>query len=224
MPPFMTEKREPVSLVAVEIQAERRADVDVVLDLEIERRRRADLAHFHVARFVGTDRHRFVRQVRHRFHERGQLGLHHRQRGFVGLELVAQAAHFRHHGRRVFALALEHADLLGQRIALALQFFGAGLDRLRSASRALKPATSSWNLRLARRAATVSMSLRRSWMSIMANKAKDSSAGAAAGAGGDSSTGTGTGRQYYVGRKGRKCPGIDGACPACERPPCTAAR
>ena len=38
---------------------------------------------------------------------------------------------------------------------------------LRSASRALKPATSSWNLRVARRAATLSMSLRRSWMSII---------------------------------------------------------
>jgi hypothetical protein len=63
--------------------------------------------------------------------------------------------------------ALEHADLLGQRIALALQFLGACLDRLAFGFERVESATSSWNLRLARRAATVSMSLRRSWMSIM---------------------------------------------------------
>ena len=113
-----------------EVEPEFGADVDVILDFKIEGWRRADLAHFDVAALVDADRHRRVRQVRHRCHEGGQLGLHFRQRRLVGLELVAQASHFGHHGGGVFAFALEHADLLGQRVALALQVFGAGLDRL----------------------------------------------------------------------------------------------
>jgi hypothetical protein len=48
----------------------------------------------------------------------------------TGLEFVTNAAHLRHHRRHVFALAFEHADLLGQAVALGLQLFGAALDGL----------------------------------------------------------------------------------------------
>ncbi len=114
----------------VEVQAERRADIDVVLDLEIEAARRADLAHFDVAGFVGADRHGFMRQVGNGAHEFGHLRLHFVQARGRGLQFVADAADFGHHGGGVLALALEDADLLGQGVALALQFLGAGLDLL----------------------------------------------------------------------------------------------
>jgi hypothetical protein len=103
------------------------ADVDVIKDLEIEGRRRADLAHFDVAFFVLADRHRRIGQIRDRLHEGADPGLQLLQAVTAGFEFVGNAADFCHHGRRVFALPLQHADLLRQCIALGLQFFRAGL-------------------------------------------------------------------------------------------------
>ncbi len=52
------------------------------------------------------------------------------QRGFVGLELIANARNFRQDGRCVFALAFELPDLLGQGIAPGLELLGTGLAGL----------------------------------------------------------------------------------------------
>jgi len=102
----------------------------MVFHFKVEHGQRPDLPHFHVARFILAHRHRRVRQVGHRFEERAHGCLHVIEAGSRGLELVADAADLRHHRRRVFALALQHADLLGQAVAAALQFFGLGLDLL----------------------------------------------------------------------------------------------
>ncbi len=114
----------------VEFQPQRGADIDMVLGLEIEAARRADLAHFNVRRLIVADRHRFVRQVRQRQHEIAERGLHLVQLLRRCLQLIADAAHFGHHRRGILALALQHADLFGQAVAPPLQFFGAGLDLL----------------------------------------------------------------------------------------------
>src|SRR5205823_8476144 len=51
-------------------------------------------------------------------------------RRLVRLDRVADPAHFGEHGRGIFALALEDADLLGERIAFRLQLLGARLEAL----------------------------------------------------------------------------------------------
>ncbi len=66
--------------------------------------------------------------------ERGEEGVHaleqRRQRLLAGLELVADLGDLGHHARGVLALALEHADLLGERVAAGLQLLGTGLQLL----------------------------------------------------------------------------------------------
>src|SRR5690606_29134739 len=48
----------------------------------------------------------------------------------AGLQFITQPGHLGHHGGSVLALALEHADLLGQCIAPGLQLLRARLQRL----------------------------------------------------------------------------------------------
>ena len=59
-----------------------------------------------------------------------QLGLDDFEPGGGGVELRLQRAHLGHHAIGALALGLELADLLAQAVALALQVFGAGLQRL----------------------------------------------------------------------------------------------
>ncbi|CAM2158458.1 hypothetical protein PT2222_40321 [Paraburkholderia tropica] len=111
-----------------EVETERRADVDVILHLEVERARRAPAAHFHVAAFVAAHGHALVRQVRHAEQQIRELRLDLVELDLRRLHLVADAAHFGHHGRGVLAAALHRADLLRQAVAARLHFFGAGLN------------------------------------------------------------------------------------------------
>jgi len=92
--------------------------------------RRAPAQHFDIAGLVIADRHAFVRQVgNHR--DKGIEARHQvRQRRLAGLQIVAQPGDFSHHGRSVLALALQHADLLRQRIAPGLQILGMYLQTL----------------------------------------------------------------------------------------------
>jgi hypothetical protein len=96
----------------------------------IEDPRRAPALDLDIAVLVATDRHRFVGNIG----QRGENGVEFVQQfaktGFGSLQLVAQRADFGHHRRRILALALQHADLLGQAVALRLQFLSPGLQRL----------------------------------------------------------------------------------------------
>ncbi len=73
-----------------------------------------------------------MRQVGHGQQQVLQLGLNHLQPRAGSFQLGLHRAHLRHHrvGLGVLSFALEHADLLGQAVALALQLFGARLQRL----------------------------------------------------------------------------------------------
>ncbi len=73
-----------------------------------------------------------MRQVGHGQQQGLQLGLDHVQTRGGRFQLGLHLAHLRHHGigLGMLALALEHADLLAQAVALRLQGFGAGLQRL----------------------------------------------------------------------------------------------
>ncbi len=114
----------------LEVQAQRGAQVDVVLGREVQRAGRAPAAHLDVGVFVGAHRHRLVRQVGHRHQHQLQFGLQLLQPHGGAVQLVADAGHLRHHGVGGFALGLELADLLAQRIAPGLQVFSGGLDAL----------------------------------------------------------------------------------------------
>ncbi len=102
------------------------AEVDVILDREIELARRAPAQDFLVVVFVLAQRHGRVRDVRQAQRDLGELGLYVGQRLFVGLELVADAGDFGHQRGDVLALALGLADGLGPRITQVLQFLGLG--------------------------------------------------------------------------------------------------
>ena len=74
----------------LEIEAQRAADIDVVLDFEVERARRAPAAGFHVAAFVGAGRHRFVWQVGDGQQPVVDAVLYRGEGFFCGLQLVTQ--------------------------------------------------------------------------------------------------------------------------------------
>ena len=114
----------------VEVQPQGGAQIDVILHREGVGAGRAPAAHLHVATLVGTHGHAVVRQVGHAHEHGGELGLQRLQPLGRGLELVADAGHLGHHGRGVFALGLELADLLAEAVAPGLQLLGAGLDGL----------------------------------------------------------------------------------------------
>ena len=114
------------------IQPQALANLHMVLDRKIEIPGRAPAAHFHIALLVLTDRNAGVRQVGHGQQQVLQLDL----QGFQTLgrcvKLVLEGIDLRHGGLGllILAFAFEHADLPGQAVALALQFFGAGLQGL----------------------------------------------------------------------------------------------
>jgi hypothetical protein len=121
----------------LEIQpAQRGAEIDVVARRG-DGARRAPAQHLDVAGFVLADRHAFVRQVGDQFEEgieaRHQFG----QRRLAGFQRVAQAGDFGHHGGSVLALALQHADLLRQRVALGLQVLFRKVESLATGRQSL---------------------------------------------------------------------------------------
>ena len=107
-----------------------RTELDVILDREIERARRAPTILFDVAVLVGTLRHRGIGQIRNAQRDRGELLLDVGQARFVGLELIGDTGDLGHQRGGVLALALGDADRLGARIARVLQFLGLDLHGL----------------------------------------------------------------------------------------------
>jgi hypothetical protein len=114
----------------LEIQAERRTDVDVVLRRKIELARRSPAARFDVLRRGAADRHALMRDIGNQRHELAQLRLQRLVLALQRLELLADLRGLRHQGRglRVVLLRLRLPDLLGERVPLRLQLLGGGLD------------------------------------------------------------------------------------------------
>ena len=114
-----------------EIQSpECRADIHMVANLERELTWRSPAGHFDIVFLRSPDRDGLVGQVGQRRNEVGDLCQQFGEALFVLFQFFADATHLGHHCRRVLALALEHADLLGQRIAPRLEFLGPGLKPL----------------------------------------------------------------------------------------------
>jgi hypothetical protein len=115
----------------VKVQAQWCTQIDVILRREVETARagivRAPAAHLHIAVLVGADRHAVLRQVRHGHQQFGQFSLDHLKPLGRSLQLIGQPRDLSHHRGGIFALAFKRADLLGQAVALGLQFFGPGL-------------------------------------------------------------------------------------------------
>ena len=116
----------------VEVQAQRCAHIHMVLHFEIELGGGSPAAHFHVAMLVAAHGHAFVRQVGHGHQHGQQLGLDLLQAGGGLFQLHLACGHLGldSFGAFLVAPAHQHADLLGQLVALGLQLFGAGLQRL----------------------------------------------------------------------------------------------
>ena len=102
----------------------------MVAHREVQLARCSPLTHHDVGVLVGAHRDARVRQVRHRQQQGLQLRLDLLQAGGGLLELVLERGNLRHYCIDRLALALELPDLLGQLVALRLQFFGAALDGL----------------------------------------------------------------------------------------------
>ena len=114
----------------LEVEAERRADVDVVARRELELARRAPAPHLDVGVLVGADRNARVGQVRQRHQLVVELGLDRREALGRAIELGADGGDVGHRRAGVGALALELADLARQGVAPRLQLLGARLQRL----------------------------------------------------------------------------------------------
>jgi hypothetical protein len=121
----------------VEVQADGLAQVHMVAGRKAQRRRaaaqatgRAPLADLHIARLVGAHRHALVGQVGHAQQQGAKFALDDFQPRGGAIELGLDRGHLGHHGVHALALGLEATDLLAQAVALALQVFGAGLQRL----------------------------------------------------------------------------------------------
>ena len=109
--------------------AQRFAQIDVILGLEIERRGHAPLAHFDVGVFVRAFRHVGVGQIGNGRQQAVQLfalGLGKRfglGLGFLGLGYLFDQV------LGIFATGFAVADFLGRRVAFGLNFLGAGFQR-----------------------------------------------------------------------------------------------
>ena len=110
--------------------AELFTDVGVILDRKIEDARRTPALDLDIAALVAADRHRFVGNVRQGRQDTVEAFQQLAQACLGSLQLVADRADLRHHAGSIAALALDHADLLGEAVAHGLQILGAGLQRL----------------------------------------------------------------------------------------------
>ena len=106
------------------------AEFDMVLHVEIEAARRAPAQLLDIVRFLAAQRHRGIGKIGNTERDGFDLVTDLVQAQFRGLQLLAEACHFRHHRGHVLALRLQHADLLAAGIAQVLQFLGADLQLL----------------------------------------------------------------------------------------------
>ena len=106
------------------------AQLDMVLDLEIEAARRAPAVLLEVVALVLACGHGRIRQVGNAERDRFQRAADAFQFDFRGLQLLAEAGDFRHHRGDILAPGLELADLLAAGVAQVLQLLGAHLDAL----------------------------------------------------------------------------------------------
>ena len=111
-------------------QAERLAEIDVILDRELERARGAPATQLHVVLGRAAHGRAGMRKIGQVEHEVAQRSLHPRKLRFERLELVAQSRHFGQGSGCVLAAPFRRADLLAGDVALLLQLLGACLDVL----------------------------------------------------------------------------------------------
>ncbi|MDT4853565.1 hypothetical protein FQZ97_878360 [compost metagenome] len=102
----------------------------MVAHREVEHTRCAPAAQFNIAALVAAHGHTLVRQIGHRLQQVVQFGLNHLKPRGRRIQLGLEGAHLRHHGIGAFPLGFELTDLFGEGVALALQLFSAGLQRL----------------------------------------------------------------------------------------------
>ena len=111
-------------------QAQAFADIGVILDREVEGPGGAPALLFNVGGLVGAHRHGRIGNVGQGGQDAVELLQQLCQASLGCLQLVAEGTHLGHHLGSVLALPLQHADLLGQAVALGLQFLGTGLQGL----------------------------------------------------------------------------------------------
>ncbi len=118
----------------IEIQPERRADIDMVAHREFQAARRAPGPQHDVAVLVRTHRHAGMRQIGYGEQQRLQLGLDLLQPGRRSFQRALDAGHLGHHlidlRLPCRPLGLQLPDLAAQRVAPVLELLGAGLDGL----------------------------------------------------------------------------------------------
>ncbi len=114
----------------VEVEAERSADVDMILHREIEDARRAPAAHFDVFGFVLADRGGGMGKIRNAQKHRVQLRADLVELGFKRRETGRNFRSLLHGFGGVLAGLLQAADFLRNRVAFGLQLFGLGLNGL----------------------------------------------------------------------------------------------
>ena len=110
--------------------AEHRAEIDVILRLEIERRRLAPAALLAIVLLALADRHALVNEIWDAERDVVDPRLDRVEPRLGGLELLAELAHLGDQRRDVLARRLGLADRLGARVALVLQRLGAYLHFL----------------------------------------------------------------------------------------------
>mgnify|MGYP006194217975 CR=1 FL=1 len=106
------------------------AQSDMILDREIEAARRTPARDLDVALFVVTHRHRLVRQVGDIQQQVVEFALDAVELTLALLQLTAHAVDIGQQRRNVFTSCLGLTNGLGATVALGLQLFGTGLDRL----------------------------------------------------------------------------------------------
>ena len=157
----MNAKRAPESFAAVSKSRPSRAPTSTwSFTSKSNVRGRAPAAHFDVFRFVAADRHAFVRNVRDAQKQVFKVRADAVQFLFEVGELFGDAGGFGHQRRSVLTRLLRHADLLGERVALRLELFGAGLHGLALRLRRLNSSSGNWKPRAASQATTSGSCLR----------------------------------------------------------------
>ena len=114
----------------IEVEAERSADVDMVLDFKVKLARGAPTADFNIFRLILADRHAFVREVRNAEKHVVETRANVVEFGLKFREFFGNLGGFSHQGGSVLTVLLGHADLTGEHVALLLQIFGLDLHGL----------------------------------------------------------------------------------------------
>ena len=129
----------------LKVQPQRLADIHMVFGFKSQGCRgaaqasfRAPFTHLDIACFTNAQRHAVMRQIGNGQQQSLQVELNLVQTGAAGFQLGLKRTDLRHHRSGVFAFGLKLADLFGQRVALVLQLFSAGLDGLAFSLQRLK--------------------------------------------------------------------------------------